>query len=278
MKITEYILTENPCYKAGKKIKVKGIMLHSIGCPQPDAGVFLKNWDDPSHDNSCVHGFIDGNNGSIYKTLPWDHRGWHCGKSGNGTHIGIEMCEPGNIRYTKGSSFTCSDKETAVEVVKRTYASAVWLFAYLCKKYGLDPMADGVILSHREGYRRRIASNHGDPEHLWEGLGTGYTMDGFRRDVREAMEIDTEESDTEEKEEIREDEERVFVPYMVRVKIPNLNIRTGPGTDYLKTGKYTGAGTFTIVEEADGRGASKWGRLKSGAGWIALDYGERVAA
>lgn len=278
MKIIEHILTKNPCYKAGRKIKVKGIMLHSIGCPQPDAGVFLKNWNDPSHDNSCVHGFIDGNNGSIYKTLPWDHRGWHCGKSGNGTHIGIEMCEPGNIRYTKGSSFTCSDKETAVEVVKRTYASAVWLFAYLCKKYGLDPMADGVILSHREGYRRGIASNHGDPEHLWEGLGTGYTMDGFRRDVREAMEIDTEESDTEEKEEIREDEERVFVPYMVRVKIPNLNIRTGPGTDYLKTGKYTGAGTFTIVEEADGRGASKWGRLKSGAGWIALDYGERVAA
>ena len=278
MKITEYILTENPCYKAGRKIKVKGIMLHSIGCPQPDAGVFLKNWNDPSHDNSCVHGFIDGNNGSIYQTLPWDHRGWHCGKSGNDTHIGIEMCEPGNIRYTKGSSFTCSDEGAAVEVVKRTYTSAVWLFAYLCKKYGLDPMADGVILSHREGYRRGIASNHGDPEHLWEGLGTSYTMDGFRRDVYEAMEIDTEESVTEEKEEIREDEERVFVPYMVRVKIPNLNIRTGPGKDHLKTGKYTGAGTFTIVEEADGRGASKWGRLKSGAGWIALDYGERVAA
>ena len=123
MKITEYILTENPCYKAGKKIKVKGIMLHSIGCPQSDAGVFLKNWNSPSHDNSCVHGFIDGNDGSIYQTLPWDHRGWHCGKSGNGTHIGIQMCESACIRYTKGSSFSCSDKKKAVEVVKRTYVS-----------------------------------------------------------------------------------------------------------------------------------------------------------
>ena len=123
MKITEHILTKNPCYKAGKKITVKGIMLHSIGCPQPDAGVFLKNWNDESHTNSCVHGFIDGNDGSIYQTLPWDHRGWHCGKSGNSTHIGIEMCESACIRYTKGSSFSCSDKKKAVEVVKRTYVS-----------------------------------------------------------------------------------------------------------------------------------------------------------
>ena len=68
-----------------------------------------------------------------------------------------------------------------------------------------------------------------------------------------------------------------FEPYMVRVKIPDLNIRTGPGTDYEKTGKYTGIGAFTIVEERAGAGSDAgWGRLKSGAGWIALDYGIRV--
>ena len=70
--------------------------------------------------------------------------------------------------------------------------------------------------------------------------------------------------------------EAVFRPYLVRVSIPDLNIRKGPGTDKEKTGKYTGAGIFTIVEEADGKGASRWGRLKSGAGWIALDFCERV--
>lgn len=71
-----------------------------------------------------------------------------------------------------------------------------------------------------------------------------------------------------------------FSPYLVRVSIPDLNIRKGPGTDYGKTGKYTGIGTFTIVEEADGEGASKWGLLKSYRekrnGWISLDYGKRV--
>lgn len=71
-----------------------------------------------------------------------------------------------------------------------------------------------------------------------------------------------------------------FKPYLVQVSIPNLNIRKGPGTDHGKTGKYTGAGTFTIVEEADGEGASRWGLLKSYQekrdGWISLDYAKRV--
>lgn len=66
-------------------------------------------------------------------------------------------------------------------------------------------------------------------------------------------------------------------PYLVRVAIDDLNIRKGPGTDYQKTGKYTGKGTFTIVEDRAGKGSKKgWGRLKSGAGWIALDYATRV--
>lgn len=63
-----------------------------------------------------------------------------------------------------------------------------------------------------------------------------------------------------------------FNPYLVRVEIKDLNIRSGPGTNYARTGKFTGIGTFTIVEESDGQGATKWGKLKSGAGWISLDY------
>ena len=65
------------------------------------------------------------------------------------------------------------------------------------------------------------------------------------------------------------------VPYKVRVSISDLNIRKGPGTNYART-QYIPVGTYTIVEEADGQGASKWGRLKSGAGWISLDYCKRV--
>lgn len=191
MKLIKSIMTKNPCYTAGKKITVKGLMLHSVGCPQPKASVFINSWNKESYSNACVHGFIDGNDGIVYQTLPWNHRGWHCasGKngSGNNTHIGIEMCEPACIKYTGGSSFTCSDTATAKATVKRTYEAAVELFAMLCKEYNLNPTADGVIISHKEGHVRGIASNHGDPEHLWSGLGTGYTMDGFRKAVKAAM-------------------------------------------------------------------------------------------
>lgn len=67
-----------------------------------------------------------------------------------------------------------------------------------------------------------------------------------------------------------------FEPYTVKVSIPDLNIRKGPGTDYAKTGQFTGKGVFTIVAESTGAGASLWGKLKSGAGWISLDFVEKL--
>lgn len=187
MKIIQSILTSNPCYKAGRKITVKGLMLHSVGCSQPSASVFVNKWNRSDYDRACVHAFIDANTGDVYQTLPWNHRGWHGGGDCNNTHIGVEMCEPDCIKYTSGSSFTCSNLPVARAMVQRTYDTAVQLFAHLCKQYGLDPVADGVIVSHKEGHARGIASNHGDPEHLWNQLGMGYTMDTFRKAVSAAM-------------------------------------------------------------------------------------------
>lgn len=320
MKLVQSIMTKNPCYTAGRKITVKGLMLHSVGCPQPNASVFIKNWNTPSYGTACVHGFIDGNDGTVYQTLPWNHRGWHCASgpkgSGNNTHIGVEMCEPASIRYTGGSSFTCSNLSAARTSVKKTYEAAVELFAYLCKLYGLNPTADGVIISHREGHARGIASNHRDPEHLWNGLGMGYTMNTFRKDVKEKMQGGTVKPDeTKEMYRVRKSWEDAvsqkgafhelenakkcadankgyavfntsgkqvypktdFSPYLVEVTATDLNIRKGPGTNYGKTGKFTGKGVFTITEERAGTGSNRgWGKLKSGVGWISLDYVKRL--
>lgn len=69
-----------------------------------------------------------------------------------------------------------------------------------------------------------------------------------------------------------------FTPHLVRISIEDLIIRKEPETNYDKTGKYTGEGAFTIVEEAEGKGASLWGLLKSYQknrdGWVSLDYTE----
>ena len=189
MKIIQSILSENSCYKLSQKMQVKGLMLHSIGCPQPRAEVFARGWNDPAKE-VAVHGFIDGLTGEVWQFLPWDICGWHAGGGANLTHIGVEMGEPDCIKYKPSSAtFTVSDadKPAAIEVVKRTYAAAVELFAQLCRKFELDPLGDGVIIGHAEGYARGVASNHGDPEHIWRQLGLPYTMESFRRDVAEKL-------------------------------------------------------------------------------------------
>ena len=275
MTLVESLLTKNPCYTAGRKIKVKGLMLHSVGCPQPSASVFVKNWNKASYDRACVHAFVDGNTGTVYQTLPWDHRGWHCGAAANNTHIGVEMCEPACIKYTGGATFTCSDPAAAKAAVTRTYNAAVELFAMLCKQFGLDPLKDGVILSHKEGCARGIASNHGDPEHLWNQLQTGYTMDGFRKAVKAAMGAGGVTTPGTPQKPATAPETGKLTPYRVRVTATDLNIRAGAGTNYPSKG-FIRPGVYTIVDEATGKGATKWGKLKSGAGWISLDFAKKV--
>lgn len=183
MKLTQNFLTNNPCYRAGQKITVKGLMLHSVGCPQPDASVFVRAWNQPSYQVG-VHALIDGDTGEVIQTLPWNHRGWHGGGSANNTHIGVEMCEPSTIRYTSGANWVeTGDGTNTKATVLRTYAAAVELFAMLCKEFALNPLTQ--ITSHKEGHKLGIASNHGDPDHLWKKYGL--TMDKFRKDVRTAM-------------------------------------------------------------------------------------------
>lgn len=67
-----------------------------------------------------------------------------------------------------------------------------------------------------------------------------------------------------------------FTAYKVRVVADTLNIRKGAGTNYAKNGAIKDHGVYTIVAESDGKGATKWGKLKSGAGWISLDYCKKV--
>lgn len=189
MHIIEVFTTGNKCYQVGAPLRPQGLMLHSIGTPQPSAAVLARYFDQyqPGGQSVCVHAFLEAG-GTVYQTLPWEMRGWHCGGAANNTHIGVEMTEPAS---------TMSYAEAA-EQITGTYRAAVALFAQLCGVYGLNPLADGVIIGHAEGHRRGVAINHADPEYLWNTYGMGYTMDGFRRDVAAAMaakNTDTEDED-----------------------------------------------------------------------------------
>lgn len=185
MNLRKLILTNNACYKAGRTIVPKGIMVHSTGANNPnlkryvgpDDGLLGKNqynnhWnqDKPGGRQVCVHAFIgklaDGTI-ATYQTLPWNHRGWHAGGKANDSHIGFEICEDGLSDST---------------YFNKVYREAVELCVHLCKLYGLTQRS---IICHSEGRKLGIASNHADVMHWFPKHGK--SMDTFRADVKSGL-------------------------------------------------------------------------------------------
>jgi len=68
-----------------------------------------------------------------------------------------------------------------------------------------------------------------------------------------------------------------ILPYTIRITVEALNIRLNPSILSPITGVIRDRLLYTIVEESDGFGASRWGRLRSGIGWIALDWVQRAS-
>lgn len=194
MNLHKQILTKNACYKAGKTIVPKGIMVHSTGANNPylkryvspDDGLLGKslygnhwNQDMPDGRKVCVHAFIGKlADGSIatYQALPWNHRGWHAGGLANDTHIGFEICED-----------DLSDPSYFASV----YKEATELCAYLCKQYGFTEKS---IICHSEGYKLGIASNHSDVMHWFPKHGK--SMDSFRSEVEKLLKLQAAETST----------------------------------------------------------------------------------
>ena len=89
MDIVEAFSTKNKCYQVGALLRPQGLMLHSIGTPQSSAAALARYFDQyqPGGQSVCVHAFVQAD-GTVYQTLPWETRGWHCGGAANGTHIG----------------------------------------------------------------------------------------------------------------------------------------------------------------------------------------------
>ncbi len=260
--------TQNKCYKNSKKITPKGIMLHSVGCPQPDPMAFVKNWDN-ANTSVCVH-LVVGKDKTAYQLLPFDVKANHCGSgakgSGNNTYISLEMTEPATIKYTGGSSWIELGNGTNTKAhVLSTYANAVQVFALLCKQYGFNPLDANVIMSHQEGHKKGIASNHGDVGHIWDKFGL--TMQHFRQDVKAAMEgaaappcyipsVDASSDDT-SRQKVNPLNGTVKVVYK---GFDGVNIRKAPSM-LAEVDQVVKAGTFTVVGiSAD----EKWYRLKSG--------------
>lgn len=181
--ITQKYTTGNSRYKAAQGYAPQGVVLHSIGTPQPKATVLWNYWQN-NGSAYVTHYVLDDS--EIIQCMPDNYKCWHVGSPGNNKWIGIEMCEPKQIKYTSGSKFTVSDLKAAQKYTEACYKNAVWLLAHLCKKYGWNPQT--AILTHNEVSTKGLSStDHADPEHLWNGLSMGYSLKQLRNDVAAAM-------------------------------------------------------------------------------------------
>ena len=178
MKITTQYMTDNDCYKVGRRNQLKGIMVHSTGTSFVPASGWFARWNKPGVEK-CVHAFVDDK--EIWVYLPYEMGAWHSGTGGanpaNIDHIAFEMCEPG-----PGASSASYDPAAYEAYTRACIANAVDYCVMLCRQFGFTA-AD--ITSHYEGYRTGIASNHSDPKHWFDKHG--YSMDQFRREVEQKL-------------------------------------------------------------------------------------------
>lgn len=278
MDIIKAHAVKNLCYSAAKKMKPQGIVVHSTGANNPNlkryvdspdaVGVnkYANHWNvaKPGGSKICVHAFIGydiNKNVRVAEILPLDICCWGVGKGKKGSY----NYDPAYIQFE-----ICEDSLTDRAYYTKAFDVAAEYCAHLCRTYGIAP---DKIVGHCEAHKQGYGSNHSDPEHWMKRFGE--SMDDFRKKVVAVLNGTCEQAEPEQPS-VPDKKDGANCPYLVKVTANALNIRKGSGTNTRRTGVITDKGVYTIVEEADGIGATRWGRLKSGAGWISLDYVKRV--
>lgn len=271
LNIIKSYAVNNLCYRTGKKMTPKGIVVHSTGANNPylkryvdapnEVGInrYGNHWNvaKPGGRSVCVHSFIGYDKKSqirVAQILPLNICCWGVGKGKKGSY----NSNPAYIQFE-----ICEDDLSNKTYYRKAFDVAIQYCAELCKVYKIDV---SNIVGHCEAYRQGYGSNHSDPEHWMKKHGE--TMDDFRKAVSAIL---SSNNKTENQNKTTDN-----CPYLVKVTVDNLNIRKGAGTNTARVGSITDKGVYTIVEEKRGTGASIWGKLKSGAGWISLDYVKRL--
>lgn len=266
------IMTNSTCYCSTYRMSVKGIIIHSIPYKKlkkyvqpspsdPNKEQLLeliginKDFNDLNHTphnygvNAWIGELQDGTIGSL-QTLPWDYRSWGCGLGPKGT------CNDGWIQIA-----ICQNdkkKESILEELKE-------LISYLCKLYNINPYGtiksdvfDSVptILFHDEGYKLGYCQR----QDTWL---SSLDLEDFKLKVCRKAKITA------------NTQQEILVPttdMKVEVQVKKLNVRAGPGMNYIRVGALKGNEIVRIVDRKNG-----FGKLKHNIeGWIDLQYTREV--
>ena len=243
MEIKEMLLTHNRPYT--KRSKTTAIAVHWVGNPNTSAEANRNYFQNT--DRAVSSNYIVGLKGEIICCIPDDEISW-CTNQANGYTVSIETCHPDSTGIFNDA----------------TYKSLVELTAMLCKKYNLNPLENGVIrhfdVTGKVCPRCFVAQKYGGSD---DNNCTRYNT--FLNDVAKVMG----QTSTPTK----------FQTYLIKVASDDgfVNIRKTPKWDDNDiVGTIPNGNTkYTIIDEKTIDGV-KFGKLKSGAGWIALSCCEKV--
>jgi len=245
MEIKDMLLTHNRPYT--KRSKTTAIAVHYVGNAGSSA-VGNRNYFQTASTSVSSH-YIIGLDGEIIRCIPEDEVSW-CTNQANGYTISIECCHPDSTGVFNS----------------KTLASLVELCADICTRWKLNPLNGGVIrhfdVTGKVCPKGFVAQKYGGTD---DNNLTRYTK--FKNDICKAMGQTSNTSSTD------------FQSYLIKVTSDDgfVNIRKTPkfnDSDIL--GKIENSNTkYTIVDETTIDGV-KFGKLKSGIGYIALSCCTKV--
>lgn len=208
--------------------------------------------------------YVVGKDGSIGLCVEEKDRSW-CSSNGNNDHRAVTI-------------EVASDTTHPYAVTPQAYTALLDLVTDICKRNGIqkllwkgDKGLVGQVDKQNMTVHRWFANKACPGDYLYSRHGEIAAEVSRRLSMAAA----SGESHGRIAAETNQRMVAAAIPYEVRITVTNLRIRNGPGTDKGMMG-YIKPGVYTIIEEADGAGASKWGKLKHAPGWVSLDYCTKI--
>ena len=224
-------------------------------------------------DKEASCNYVVGYDGSIGLCVEEKDRSWCTGgyKTVNGvkTPIRVNGISGKSNDYQAVTIEVASDTTHPYAITDKAMAALIGLCADICRRNGIkkllwkgDKNLVGKVDQQNLTVHRWFANKACPGDYIYERLGDIAAKVNAKLGVSGSAPVTPTAPVSK-------------VPYKVRITATDLRIRKGPGTNNAIVSVIK-PGAYTIVSEATGQGATMWGKLKSGLGWVSLDYCKKI--
>lgn len=233
----------------------------------------LKGFASESREASC--NYVIGHDGVIGLCVEEKDRSWCSGgyRKVNGVNVPIRVngISGKSNDYQAVTIEVASDSKHPYAITEKAMAALIELCADICRRNGIkkllwkgDKNLAGKVDQQNLTVHRWFANKACPGDYIYDRLGDIAAKVNAKLGSSTTVPAPTPAAPV------------TSVPYKVRITVTDLRIRKGPSTDAAIVQKAIAPGVYTIVSEATGKGATLWGKLKSGIGWVSLDFCKKL--